>query len=75
VAKEREARGLAKRGFQDVLNTNHDKTSLGYTPETGSDIIFGNNASCVLTPQVTEGPYCMQLKSFISCLFCSSCGI
>jgi protocatechuate 3,4-dioxygenase beta subunit len=57
VAKEREARGLAKRDIEDVLNTDHDKSELGYTPDTGSDIIFGANASCVLTPEVTEGPY------------------
>jgi protocatechuate 3,4-dioxygenase beta subunit len=28
-----------------------------YSPETDESIIFGANTSCILTPEVTDGPY------------------
>lgn len=50
--------GIKKRDLEDVLNTDHNKTDLGYTPNTPPDILFAGQNSCVLTPEVTIGPYC-----------------
>jgi protocatechuate 3,4-dioxygenase beta subunit len=40
-----------------VLATSHNETSLGYTVNTDSATLFTGNASCTLTPEVTQGPY------------------
>ncbi|KAG4421828.1 hypothetical protein IFR04_005078 [Cadophora malorum] len=63
---EREKRGLATaRDLDNILNardaasvlaTNHSSPVV-YTPQTSTDIIFAGNQSCVLVPEVTEGPY------------------
>lgn len=50
--------GIVKRDLDDALNTSHDKTELGYTPNTDADTLFGSNNSCILAPDVTQGPYC-----------------
>jgi hypothetical protein len=52
--------GIKKRDLDDVLNTDHNKTTLGYTPNTPADILFAGQNSCVLTPEVTLGPYCKR---------------
>ncbi|KAK3216019.1 hypothetical protein GRF29_8g1891614 [Pseudopithomyces chartarum] len=45
------------RSFEDVLNKDHH-SNLTVTPETDDpSIIFTGNASCMLTPETTEGPY------------------
>lgn len=50
--------GIKKRDLEEVLNTDHNKTDLGYTPNTPGEILFAGQNSCVLTPEVTIGPYC-----------------
>lgn len=50
--------GLKKRDFEEVLNTDHNKTDLGYTLNTDAETLFSGQNSCVLTPEVTQGPYC-----------------
>ncbi|KAH8177593.1 dioxygenase domain-containing protein [Sarocladium implicatum] len=57
VQAAREKRGLKKRDLEDVLNKNHNQTDLGYTPETAVDTLFSGNTSCLLHPEVTQGPY------------------
>ncbi|KFY62326.1 hypothetical protein V497_02447 [Pseudogymnoascus sp. VKM F-4516 (FW-969)] len=59
----REERGLnvdaphiQGRDYTDVLNTDH-KSTAGYTPETSEATIFAGTGSCILSPEVTEGPY------------------
>jgi DNA-binding helix-hairpin-helix protein with protein kinase domain len=51
--------GLQERDFIASLNTSHlsHKEYSANTPET---TIFATNNSCVLSPEVTEGPYCEQ---------------
>lgn len=72
LTAEREKRGLATdpsfikardinaelnaRDAASVLATNHSSPVV-YTPETSTDILFAGNQSCVLVPEVTEGPY------------------
>lgn len=54
------ARGLTKkkkRTFETVLATDHNATALGYTSATSIDTLFSSNASCILSPDVTQGPY------------------
>ncbi|CAG9986259.1 unnamed protein product [Clonostachys byssicola] len=46
-----------KRSLDDVLNKSHDMTSKGYTTDTPADTLFSGINSCVLTPEVTQGPY------------------
>ncbi|KAF1970496.1 putative extracellular dioxygenase [Bimuria novae-zelandiae CBS 107.79] len=48
---------LKARSFDDVLNTDHH-SNLTVIPETADPaILFTGNASCILTPETTEGPY------------------
>lgn len=54
----RAKRGLkSKRTFESVLATDHNETSAGYTVDTAASDLFSSNASCILTPEVTQGPY------------------
>ncbi|KAL2264364.1 hypothetical protein VTK26DRAFT_5790 [Humicola hyalothermophila] len=57
VEKTRQKRGLKKRDIGDVLATDHNKTSAGYTPNTDPATLFAGYKSCLLTPEVTQGPY------------------
>lgn len=53
----RQKRGLEKRTFKEVLLTNHHSNKT-VTPDSTPEEIFGSDNSCILQPQVTEGPYC-----------------
>ncbi|KUI59133.1 Catechol 1,2-dioxygenase [Cytospora mali] len=54
----RTKRGLkSKRDIDTVLATDHNATGLGYTVNSTPDSLFTSNASCILTPDVTQGPY------------------
>ncbi|KAI1631627.1 aromatic compound dioxygenase [Biscogniauxia mediterranea] len=57
LEKARAKRGLKKRDLDTVLATSHNATSLGYTPNTDATTLFSGNNSCILTPEVTQGPY------------------
>ncbi|KAM0386961.1 hypothetical protein FCULG_00012073 [Fusarium culmorum] len=57
IQEHRQKRGIKKRDLEDVLNTDHNKTDLGYTPNTPAETLFAGQNSCVLTPEVTIGPY------------------
>lgn len=57
LEKARAKRGLAKRDLDTVLATSHNSTSQGYTLNTDAATLFKGNSSCVLTPEVTQGPY------------------
>ncbi|KFY21537.1 hypothetical protein V493_07330 [Pseudogymnoascus sp. VKM F-4281 (FW-2241)] len=64
IAKStREKRGLSTnapylraRDAASVLNTTHH-SSVDYTPLTSETTIFSSNNSCILSPEVTQGPY------------------
>jgi hypothetical protein len=58
VEKARQKRGLKKRDFDTVVSTSHNKTDLGYTQNTDAATLFAGYNSCLLTPEVTQGPYC-----------------
>lgn len=58
IEKARAKRGLKKRDLDTVLATSHNATELGYTVNTDAATLFSGNNSCVLTPEVTQGPYC-----------------
>lgn len=47
---------LRVRDAASVLNTTH-LSSEGYTNTTAETILFAGNNSCVLSPEVTQGPY------------------
>jgi hypothetical protein len=51
--------GIA-RDLPQLLNTSHHSPNK-YTLETPTDIIFSGNNSCILSPEVTEGPYCKSI--------------
>ncbi|KAI0009577.1 aromatic compound dioxygenase [Xylariaceae sp. FL0662B] len=54
----RAKRGLTKkRDLDSVLATNHNSTDFGYTPNTDAATLFSGYNSCILTPEVTQGPY------------------
>lgn len=50
-------RGLKNRDLTTLLNTSHH-SSEDYTLDTPETTLFASNGSCVLSPEVTEGPYC-----------------
>ncbi len=66
VQKARQKRGIQKRSFSSVLATSHDKSGLGYTRNTDATTLFAGYKSCLLTPEVTQGPYC-ESKSLPAC--------
>lgn len=53
----RKKRSLETRDFRTALNTSHHSTEK-YNSQTPADVLFAGNNSCILTPEVTEGPYC-----------------
>jgi hypothetical protein len=57
VERLRKKRSIEARDFREALNTSHQSTQ-NYTSETPADILFAGNNSCILSPEVTEGPYC-----------------
>lgn len=61
IEAARAKRGLKvaneRRTLESVLATDHNETGLGYTPSTDVSTLFSSNASCILTPDVTQGPY------------------
>ncbi|CAM1502603.1 Fc.00g073790.m01.CDS01 [Cosmosporella sp. VM-42] len=57
VKQARQKRGLKKRDLDTVLDTSHNQTDKGYTPNTDASVLFIGNNSCILTPEVTQGPY------------------
>lgn len=61
VEKLRKKRSLEVRDFRQALNTSHQSTQ-NYTSQTPADVLFAGNNSCILSPEVTEGPYCKELS-------------
>ncbi|RGP60421.1 hypothetical protein FLONG3_10887 [Fusarium longipes] len=57
VDKARQKRSLKKRDADEVLNKSHNKTELGYTANTDPATLFAGYNSCLLTADVTQGPY------------------
>ncbi|KAI1338308.1 Intradiol ring-cleavage dioxygenase [Xylariaceae sp. FL0016] len=51
------ANALKKRTLEDDLATDHNQTSSGYTTSTPASTLFAGENSCLLTPEVTDGPY------------------
>ncbi|KAF5366782.1 hypothetical protein D9758_006473 [Tetrapyrgos nigripes] len=43
--------------FEDYLKINHHSNETGITNNTDPATLFDGNSSCVLAPEVTEGPY------------------
>lgn len=58
VEKKRAAKGVQRRDVDSDLSTSHNSTDLGYTENTSISQLFSSNGSCLLTPEVTQGPYC-----------------
>ncbi|ETS87786.1 hypothetical protein PFICI_01614 [Pestalotiopsis fici W106-1] len=57
VHEARVKRQITKRSEDDVLATDHNKTSSAYSENTAAATLFADYQSCLLTPQVTQGPY------------------
>ncbi|KAI6085695.1 aromatic compound dioxygenase [Hypoxylon rubiginosum] len=58
LEKARAKRGLnKKRDLASDLATDHNSTDLGYTTNTDAATLFAGYNSCLLTPEVTQGPY------------------
>ncbi|KAI0442172.1 Intradiol ring-cleavage dioxygenase [Xylaria telfairii] len=55
MANARSKRGIVARDVSDK-NKSHLSEEL-YDAETSLDVIFSANTSCLLSPEVTEGPY------------------
>ncbi|KAM3434789.1 hypothetical protein NHJ13734_005856 [Beauveria thailandica] len=57
VEKKRTAQGIKRRDANSDLSTSHNSTDTGYTQNTSVSELFSSNGSCLLTPEVTQGPY------------------
>jgi protocatechuate 3,4-dioxygenase beta subunit len=51
---------LRARDLDTVVNTSHASNVTGITADTDPSILFTGNNSCILTPEVTQGPYWVQ---------------
>ncbi|KAL6703429.1 hypothetical protein ACN47E_009688 [Coniothyrium glycines] len=56
VQNLRAKRGIVKRDFETVLNTDH-QSNASVTPNSPSEVVFAGNNSCILQEETTEGPY------------------
>ncbi|KAJ4336130.1 hypothetical protein N0V95_008691 [Ascochyta clinopodiicola] len=59
VQNLRTKRGIVKRDFEEVLNTDHH-SNASVTPDSPDWVIFGANNSCILQGEATEGPYWVE---------------
>lgn len=57
LEKARQARRIKKRDLDTVLATSHNSTSTGYSMNTDAATLFSGSSACILTPDVTQGPY------------------
>ncbi|KAF2757332.1 aromatic compound dioxygenase [Pseudovirgaria hyperparasitica] len=63
VANLREKRSIERRGFlrardlDTVLATDHHSNLTGVSIDSSADDLFGTQKSCILSPEVTQGPY------------------
>ncbi|ETS87477.1 hypothetical protein PFICI_01305 [Pestalotiopsis fici W106-1] len=48
---------LVRRNATTVDAINHNQTGNGYTAATDASVLFEGFSSCLLTPEVTQGPY------------------
>ncbi|KAF3932523.1 hypothetical protein ABW20_dc0101156 [Dactylellina cionopaga] len=48
---------IGKRSFEDVAKIDHNSTFADAAFDTDSSVLFSGNTSCLLMPEVTEGPY------------------
>ncbi|KAE8967415.1 hypothetical protein PR001_g28109, partial [Phytophthora rubi] len=54
LRRERRQRRL---DVDTVVATKHESSLTGITADTSSSVLFGDEVSCVLEPEVTYGPY------------------
>ncbi|RAR02482.1 aromatic compound dioxygenase [Stemphylium lycopersici] len=59
-AIDQEKNYLRARDLDTVLETSHASNLTGVTADTDPSILFTGNNSCILTPEVTQGPYWVQ---------------
>lgn len=55
-----EAPYLRVRDLDSVLATSHKSNLTGITVDSDPSVLFSGNNSCILTPEVTQGPYWVQ---------------
>lgn len=55
-----EAPYLRARDVDSVLATSHASNLTGITIDSDPSVLFSGNNSCILTPEVTQGPYWVQ---------------
>jgi hypothetical protein len=51
---------LRARDLDSVINIDHKSNMTGITTDSDSSILFSGNNSCVLSPEVAQGPYWVQ---------------
>jgi hypothetical protein len=49
---------LKARSFNSTLSTSHHSNLTGVDASTDPNILFASEATCILGPDVTQGPYC-----------------
>lgn len=44
--------------MDSVLATDHHSNRTGLNPETDAAVLFASGGTCIVQPEVTQGPYC-----------------
>ncbi|KAH8886430.1 putative extracellular dioxygenase [Thozetella sp. PMI_491] len=57
VEVQRRSLKAKKRDEETVLNTDHNRTALGFSPCTPEEILFASNGTCILNPVSEFGPF------------------
>ncbi|KAF2086997.1 putative extracellular dioxygenase [Saccharata proteae CBS 121410] len=66
---------LRVRDLDTVLDTDHQSNLTGISPWTPMDVLFTGENSCLLNPEVTQGPYYVEGEYFRSDLVESEVGV
>lgn len=44
--------------MDSVLDTDHHSNLTGVNPSTDPSVLFASGGTCIVQPEVTQGPYC-----------------
>lgn len=55
--RKKVASNLSRRNITEALAVDHESNLTGITPYTQSEVFFSGAISCMLVPEITQGPY------------------
>ena len=61
------ARYLKARDLDSVLATDHHSKLTHVDPSTDPHVLFSSEGTCIVQPEVTQGPYCTIIETVVAC--------